>query len=123
VIGLTIGAMVQHGNDVPPGQRAAVADTIQSVGSNVIVGDPGILTSVGAIAWVVAVIAAAVAYRNAGAPTLAWVLLGLSMLVVSHPPPIGPVALVFFAAAVTLLARSEHDSRAAAPVSDAVAPA
>ena len=123
VIGLTIGAMVQHGNDVPPGQRAAVADTIQSVGSNVIVGDPGIVASVGAIAWVVAVIAAAVAYRNAGAPTLAWVLLGLSMLVVSHPPPIGPVALVFFAAAVILLARSEHVSRAAAPVSDAVVPA
>ncbi len=123
VIGLTIGAMVQHGNDVPPGQRAAVADTIQSVGSNAIVGDPGIVASVGAIAWVVAVIAAAVAYRNAGAPTLAWVLLGLSMLVVSHPPPIGPVALVFFAAAVILLARSEHVSRAAAPVSDAVVPA
>ena len=123
VIGLTIGAMVQHGNDVPPGQRAAVADTIQSVGSNAIVGDPGIVASVGAIAWVVAVIAAAVAYRNAGAPTLAWVLLGLSMLVVSHPPPIGPVALVFFAAAVILLARSERVSRAAAPVSDAVVPA
>jgi hypothetical protein len=123
VIGLTIGAMVQHGNDVPPGQRGAVADTIQSVGSNAIVGDPGILASVGAIAWVVAVIAAAVAYRNAGAPTLAWVLLGLSMLVVSHPPPVGPVALVFFAAAVTLLARSEHVSRAAARVSGAVAPA
>jgi hypothetical protein len=123
VIGLTIGAMVQHGNDVPPGQRGAVADTIQSVGSNAIVGDPGILATIGAIAWVVAVIAAAVAYRNAGAPTLAWVLLGLSMLVISHPPPVGPVALVFFAAAVTLLARSEHVSRAAAPVSDAVAPA
>ena len=126
VIGLTIGAMVQHGNDVPPGQRAAVADTIQSVGSNVIVGDPGILGSIGAIAWVVAAIAAAVAYRNAGAPALAWVLLGLSLLVVSHPPPIGPIALAFFAAAVVLLARSERISAVrseAAPRSDAVAPA
>jgi hypothetical protein len=127
VIGLTIGAMVQHGNDVPPGQRAAVADTIQSVGSNVIIGDPGVVGGIGVLAWVVAVIAAAVAYRNAGAPVVAWVLLGLSLLVVSHPPPIGPIALAFFAAAVVLLARSERVAairRAAAPLpSDAVAPA
>ena len=123
VIGLAIGALVQHGNDAPVREQPAVADTIQSLGGNLIIGDPGIVGGIGAIAWVVAVIAAAVAYRNAGAPTLAWVLLGLSMLVVSHPPPVGPVALVFFAAAVTLLARSEHVSRAGAPVSDAVAPA
>ena len=64
--------------------------------------------SVGALSWVVAAIAAAVAYRQVGAPTLAWVLLGLSLLVISHPPPIGPVALVFFAAAVILLARAER---------------
>ena len=108
VIGLAIGVMVQHGNDAPLRQRPAVADTIQSVGSNAIVGDGGVLLVGGALAWVVAVIAAAVAYRNAGAPTLAWVLLGMSMLVVSHPPPIGPIGLVFFATAVALLARSER---------------
>ncbi len=128
VIGLAIGAMVQHGNDAP-GQRPAVADTIQSIGDNAIIGESGVLGLLGALAWVVAVIAAAVAYRRAGAPTLAWVLLGMSLLVVSHPPPIGPVALVFFAAAVALLARWERASRAAgaeAPVpgtSDAVVPA
>src|SRR3954470_10843741 len=31
VIGLAIGALVQHSNDAPPGQRPAVADAIQSV--------------------------------------------------------------------------------------------
>ena len=123
VIGLAIGALVQHANDAPARQKPAVSDAIQSLGDNVIVGDPGIVGSLGALAWVVAAVAAAVAYRNAGAPTLAWVLLGLSLLVVSHPPPIGPIALVFFAAAVALLARSE---RSVAPVyapSDSVAPA
>jgi len=110
VIGLAIGAMVQHGNDAPLSQRPAVAQTIQSVGDNLIVGDPGIVGSVGALAWAVAVIAAAGAYRRAGAPTLAWVLLGLSLLVVSHPPPIGPIALVCFAVAVALLGRSERVS-------------
>jgi hypothetical protein len=34
------------------------------------------------------------------------VLLGLSVVVVSHPPPIGPIGLTCFAGAVALLARS-----------------
>jgi hypothetical protein len=119
VIGLAIGALVQYGNDAPVSQRPAVADAIQSLGDNVIIGDPGVVGSVGAIAWVVAVIAAAVAYRRAGAPTPALVLLGLSLFVVSHPPPVGPIALVCFAGAVALLAYNERVARAvkaAAPV-------
>jgi hypothetical protein len=123
VVGLAIGVMVQHGNDAPVGQRPAVADTIQSVGDSVIIGDAGIVGLLGALAWAVAAVAAAVAYRNAGAPVVAWVLLGLSLLVVSHPPPIGPIALVFFAAAVALLARAERSVVAPYRASDAVAPA
>jgi hypothetical protein len=52
VIGLAVGALVQHANDAPVSQRPAVADAIQSVGDNVIVGDPGVLASVGALAWI-----------------------------------------------------------------------
>jgi hypothetical protein len=110
VIGLAIGALVQHGNDAPVSQRPAVAEAIQSLGDNVIVGDPGVLGGLGVLAWIVAVIAAAVAYRRVGAPALATVLLGLSLLVVSHPPPIGPIALFCFAAAVALLARHERSA-------------
>ena len=127
VIGLGVGVMVQHGNDAPVGQRPAVADTIQSVGNSAIIGDAGIVGLLGALAWVVAVIAAAVAYRRAGAPTLGWLLLAMSAVVVSHPPPIGPIGLVFFAGAVALLARGERVSRrveVAPPApSDAVVPA
>ena len=100
----------QHGNDAPVSQRSAVADAIQSLGDNVIVGDPGIVASVGSLAWIVAVLAAAVAYRGLGAPVLATVLLGLSLVVVSHPPPIGPIGLVCFACAVALLARGQRVS-------------
>jgi hypothetical protein len=110
VIGLAIGALVQHGNDVPVRQRPAVADAIQSLGDNVIVGDPGVVAMVGSLAWVVAVVAAAIAYRHVGAPLLATVLLALSFMVVSHPPPIGPIGLVCFASAVALLARAQHAS-------------
>jgi hypothetical protein len=110
VIGLAIGALVQHGNDAPVRQRPAVADAIQSLGDNVIVGDPGIVGSIGAIAWVVAVVAAAIAYRHVGAPLLATILLALSFMVVSHPPPIGPIGLLCFASAVALLGRAQLHS-------------
>jgi hypothetical protein len=103
VIGLAVGSLVQHANDAPAGQRPAVSDAIQSVGTDVIIGDPGIVGSIGALAWIGAVIAAAVAIRGAGAPMAATVLLGLSLVVVSHPPPIGPVGLCCFAGAVVVL--------------------
>jgi hypothetical protein len=121
VIGLAIGALVQHGNDAPVRQRPAVADAIQSLGDNAIVGDPGIVAMVGSLSWVVAVIAAAIAFRQIGAPLLATILLALSFMVVSHPPPIGPIGLVCFAGAVALLARAQRasarlDARAPAPL-------
>jgi hypothetical protein len=122
VIGLGVGALVQHGNDVPVRQRPAVADAIQSLGSNVLVGDPGIVASVGSLAWIVAIIAAAVAYRGIGAPLLATVLLGLSFVVVSHPPPIGPIGLVCFAGAVAVLARSQRMSSPVGSVAPAAIP-
>ena len=112
----------QHGNDAPVSQRPAVADAIQSLGDNVIVGDPGIVASVGSLAWIVAVLAAAVAYRGLGAPVLATVLLGLSLVVVSHPPPIGPIGLLCFASAVALLARAQRASSRLEAVAPAVIP-
>jgi hypothetical protein len=115
VIGLAIGVLVQHANDAPAGERPAVSEAIQAVGENTIVGDAGVLLVVGALAWVTAVIAAAVAFRHAGAPILVTVLLGLSAVVVSHPPPIGPVGLVCFAAAAGVLAISQRSSAEVAP--------
>ena len=112
VIGLAIGVLVQHANDAPAGDRPAVADAIQAVGENTIVGDAGVLLMVGALAWVTAVIAAAVAVRRAGAPLLATVLLGLSAVVVSHPPPIGPIGLACFAGAAGLMAIGHRSSAA-----------
>jgi hypothetical protein len=108
VIGLATGVLVQHANDAPAGQRPAVSDAIQALGANGIVGESGVVGIVGGLAWVTAVIAAAVAVRHAGAPVLATVLLALSAIVVSHPPPIGPIGLVCFAAAVLVLYRSQQ---------------
>jgi hypothetical protein len=115
VIGLATGALVQEANDASASERSAMSDGIQGLQDNVIVGDPGIALALGALGWWTAVIAAAFAYRRAGAPRLAWVLLGLSVIIVAHPPPAGPVGLVFFAAAAALLARWERASLARFP--------
>jgi len=115
VIGLAIGVLVQHANDAPARERPAVADAIQAVGGNVIVGDAGILLAIGALAWITAVIAAAVALHGAGAPLLAVILVGLSAVVVSHPPPIGPVGLACFAAAAAVVAVSRRASPGVVP--------
>jgi hypothetical protein len=119
VIGLATGALVQHANDAPAGERPVLSDAIQSLQDNVIVGDPGVVATIGALSWIAAVIAAAVAVRRAGAPVLPTVLLGLSVVVVSHPPPVGPIGLACFAGAAALLARS---ARVSAPVDASVAP-
>ena len=50
------------------------------------------------------------AARQIGAPLLATILLALSFMVVSHPPPIGPIGLLCFASAVALLARAQRVS-------------
>jgi hypothetical protein len=107
VNGLAIGARPAHQRRAT-GQRPAVADAIQSLGSDAIIGDPGVVGSVGALAWIAAVIAAAVAIRHAGASLLATALLALSLVVVSRPPPIGPVGLTCFAGAVVVLYRSQR---------------
>jgi hypothetical protein len=108
VIGLATGALVQHGNDVSAADQPAVANAIESLGENAIIGEAGIVGVLGGLGWVVAVIAAAVAHRGVGAPLLASVLLGVSVIVVSHPPPIGPIGLVCFAGAVAVVARSQR---------------
>jgi hypothetical protein len=111
VAGLAVGALVQYTNDLPAAQRSTGSDAIESVNDNAIVGDFGLLAIVGALAWITAVIAAAFAVRRAGAPLSAAVLLGLSAIVVNHPPPTGPLGLAFFAAAVVLMARAQSARR------------
>jgi hypothetical protein len=119
VIGLATGALVQHANDLPADERPIASDAIQSLQENIVVGEMSVAAVIGGLAWVVAVVAAAVAYRGVGAPIMVSVLLGLSLVVVSHPPPIGPIGLVCFAGAVgVLVVRDRSAARAPRPLSE-----
>ena len=109
IVGLATGVLVDHANDVPASDRAGVADASQELWSNFITDD--LLLGLGAAAWILAAIAAAVAYRRAGAPVGVWVLLGLSSIFFYHAPPIGPLGLLCLAAAVALLTRGARAPR------------
>jgi hypothetical protein len=98
IAGVATGILVKEAND-----GADTAAGAQALWDNFITGD--LLFWLGGTAWIVATIAAAVAFRQAGARTAVVVLIVLSALVMFHVPPFGPIGLLCFAAAVVLLAR------------------
>lgn len=105
-VGLGAGILVDYANGLPAAEQAAVADAIQDYTGNGMLGDPvSVSLVVGLLGWVVALIAAAVALRRAGAGWPATVLIGVAALFAVHPPPVGPAALVCFAAAAVLIER------------------
>jgi len=105
-VGLGTGILVDYANGLPASEQAAVADAIQHLNRDAVLADPVSVSLVaGVLGWVVAMVAAAVAIRRAGAGWPATVLLGLAALFAVHPPPIGPAALVCFAAAAVLIER------------------
>lgn len=86
---------------------------------------PSISLVLGFLGWVVAMLAAAVAFRRAGAGWPVTILVGLSALFAIHPPPVGPFGLVCFAAAAPLIerARARETSAFATSSPSNVAPA
>ena len=107
--GVATGVLVEHANDAPADQRPAAADAAQAVYDDT-TGE--VLIGVGGAAAIVALIAAAVAYRQVPAPLAISILPGLSAILVLHAPPTGPLGLAFLAAAVGILAWSQGASTA-----------
>jgi hypothetical protein len=104
-VGLGTGVLVDHANGLPPAEQAAVADAIQELNRNAVLADPSVSLVLGALGWIVALVAAAVAFRRAGAGWAVTIVVGLSSLVAIHPPPVGPAGLVCLAAAGVLVER------------------
>lgn len=105
-VGAATGILVDHANGLPATEQAAVAGAIQDLNRNPILTDPSVSMVVGALAWIVAMIAAAVALRRSGESWVVTVLVGLAAAFAVHPPPVGPVALVCFVTAAVLVERS-----------------
>jgi len=101
--GIAVGVLVRHANTVPEEDRDAVARAIQALMDDFLSDD--LAVTIGAIGWAVAVLAAAAAVWQAGAHPAVPILLVVSSVVLMHAPPIGPIGLVCFAAAIVVWAR------------------
>ena len=105
-IGVGTGVLVDYANGLPAAEQAVVADAIQDYNRNWISADPSVALVLGSLGWIVAMVAAAVAFRRAGAGWPVTALVGLAALFAMHPPPVGPVGLACFAAAAVLIERA-----------------
>ena len=110
LLGIGTGVLVRHANTVPTGERGAVARAIDDLWDNSVDGEIGVLLGLGALAWIVAVLAAALAYRRLGAPLAVSILLAMSAIVAIHAPPVGPVGLACFALAAALIIHGRRTS-------------
>jgi hypothetical protein len=67
-VGLGTGILVDYTKGLPASDQAVLADAIQHYNQNGILGDPASVSLVlGVLGWVVAMVAAAFAFRRAGA--------------------------------------------------------
>ena len=125
-VGVGTGVLVDYANGLPAAQQAAVADAIQEYNGNAILADPVSVSLVlGFFGWVVAMLAAAVAFRRAGAGWPATLLVAGAALFAIHPPPVGPIGLACFAAGAVLIERwraREAREAAAPPTTGGLAP-
>ena len=117
LLGIGAGILVQDVNGLAGSEKAAGAALVNEFTDNVLIRGFSVLSSIGALAFITAMIAAGVALRReAAAPLAVPVLLGLSgFLITAHPPPFGPTGLVLFIAAVLLFVRRQAPARAPAP--------
>lgn len=112
-VGIGTGILVDYANGLPASEQAVVADAIQDYNGNPILTDPSLSMVAGALGWIIAMIAAAVAFRREGAGWSLTLLIGFAAVFAIHPPPIGPIGLVCFAAAVVLVERNRARDAAA----------
>ena len=117
LLGIGAGILVQDVNGLAGSEKAAGAALVNEFTDNVLIRGFSVLSSLGAVPFITAMIAAGVALRReAAAPLAVPILLGLSgFLITAHPPPFGPIGLVLFIAAVLLVVRSQAPARAPAP--------
>lgn len=113
-VGLGTAILVDYANGLPAAEQAVLADAIEDYNGNPVLADPSISLVLGFFGWVVAMVAAAIAHRRAGAGWPVTLLLGFSALFAIHPPPVGQVGLACFTAAVLIERIRARDRKAAA---------
>ncbi len=115
-VGLVSGILIDYANGLPAAEQAAVADAIEYLNHDDILADPiSVALFLGFFGWVVALIAAAVAFRRSGSGWGVTILVGIAAVFAIHPPPVGPIALVCLAIAAVLIERNRSVEAVAVP--------
>jgi hypothetical protein len=106
--GIGVGILVNEVNALPRNELATGADLVHDFADHILIRNFGVFGNIGSLGLIIALIAAGVALRRAGASLAVAALLGLSgFLITAHPPPYGPIGLVLFIAAVLLYVRDQ----------------
>jgi hypothetical protein len=124
VLGVGTGILAHETDALPASQQTVGADLIDAYGDNGVIG---VLSVVGSLGLLVAIIGAAVALR--AAYRLGWLPLVLMLLsiplIAIHEPPFGPVGLAMFVVAALLFVREQSSSapvRSGHPLDQPVSP-
>lgn len=101
IVGTGTGILVRNAAALPPSEQAVIVDAIIRNFEDPILGDVSVLSGVASLSWLLSVVLAALALRRSGKPLVPCILLGLSFILIFHPPPLGPIGtLLFFLAVV-----------------------
>jgi len=111
LVGLSRGLVAHYGSQLSSAQQAVLPGVIDALASSWSQPfSPAVPFTIGLIAtlaWAVAVVAAAVALHQAGAPWTATIPLGLAGVIgaIDHAAPYGPIAMALLLVAAGLLSR------------------
>jgi hypothetical protein len=109
--GIALGVLGEQLNGLTAGQRDAIAPAmVQDFASNPILGEPGLFWALGSTALIVVMVSTLLAFRRAGAPLGLQGLLGMSVLIGAHAPPLASIGWACFAAAGWMVLRARHTS-------------
>ena len=107
--GIALGVLGEQLNGLPVGQREAIApDMVQDFATNPIFGEPGVFWALGSTALIVVMVSTVLAFRRAGARPAIQVLLGASVLIGAHAPPLASIGWTSFAAAGWMVLRARQ---------------
>ena len=114
MFGIANGLLAQTANTLDGEARQGVAEASEAIVRSPAFGEVSVFSTIGGLAWMVAVFGAIMVLKRDGVRRAPLILLAIGALMILHVPPIGPVALVCLSAGAYLVERrraTQFDTR------------
>jgi hypothetical protein len=105
MFGIANGLLAQTATTLDGEPRQGVVEASEAIVSSPVFGEVSVFSTVGGIAWMVAVTGAIMALRKDGVRRAPLILLAIGALTIFHVPPFGPIALVCLSVGAYLVER------------------